>query len=148
MKAILLTAVLLFHADASGQVNSFSDRQKSVSVGVRPEIKNIFNSIEKGVASGSIPSFSTHFAPQVFVNISGQNEGYFSANQTVAVLQNYLMTLRPVSFSFSRFQEKGENPYATGRLMYVSKGSQESVQVYVSLALHDSKWVISQFNVY
>ncbi|MBI4429878.1 MAG: DUF4783 domain-containing protein [Ignavibacteriales bacterium] len=148
MKILLIAGITFLHVELLSQANSFLDRKKPVPIVQEQGVKKIFESVEKGVSSGSVPSFSGYLGPQVHVNIAGQNDGYFSANQTRAVLQNYFLALKPVSFIFSRFQEKGENPYATGRLVYVLKGNRESVQVYVSLALHDSKWVISQFNVY
>ena len=148
MRNFLFTGFLFFAGEALSQVNTFMERQRPVIVGQRPDVKNVFKTVEKGVSSGSIVSFSNRFGPQVHVSITGKDEGYFSANQTTSVLQSYFVPLKPVSFTFSRFHEKGENPYATGRLTYIARGNQESVQIYVSLALHDSEWVIGQFNMY
>ena len=148
MRNFLLIGFLFFGGQALSQVNTFMERQKPVVVGQRPDLKNVFKKVEKGVSTGSIVSFSNHFGPQVHVSITGRDDGYFSANQTTSVLQSYFMALKSGSFTFSRFHEKGETPYATGRLTYIARGNQESVQIYVSLSLHDTEWVISQFNVY
>lgn len=146
MKTLLVWGTLFLSTVTLAQVNSLLERQKPVPQ--RADVRKVFDRVEAGVFTGSVHSFSGFFSPQVRVSISGKDDGYFSANQTAAVLQNYFAALKVSSFSFSRFQEKGDNPYATGRLAFVSKGNQESVQVYVALAFHESKWLISQFNVY
>jgi len=148
MKTLAVAVLVLLNANLFGQVNSFMERQKPFPPGQHTDISTIFGSVEKGISTSALRLFASYLGPQVHLSISGQQDSYFSANQTAAVLQSYFERLKPVTFAFTRLQEKGENPYATGRLTYVSKGNRESVQIYVSLAQHDSKWVISQFNVY
>jgi hypothetical protein len=82
------------------------------------------------------------------VNMSGGESGYFSANQTVSILQRYLSGRTSLSFEFSRYNDLGPTPYATGRLTSISRGRRESAQIYVSLRHQDSRWVITQFNIY
>jgi hypothetical protein len=139
---VLLPSVLF------GQVNKFIDRQKPMVVEQRPEVRTVFQRIEKGISGSSVPVFSPYLGSQVFVSIRGRDEGYFSRNQAASILQNFLLSLKKTSFGFSKLEESGTNPYATGRLTFINKGNQESVQVYVALTYLDSRWVISQFNVY
>lgn len=110
--------------------------------------KSLLESIEAGIAEGDISVFSKHFDKQVFVNITKGASGYFSSNQTSSLLHHYLASRKIVSFRFSRMNEKGVSPYATGRLVTLFRGSQESAQVYVSCSWQDSRWVIGQFNIY
>jgi hypothetical protein len=112
------------------------------------EVRKLFGMIEKGIVNASISSASANFAQQVFVNMSGGESGYFSSNQTVSILQRYLSSRTSLSFEFSRFNDTGTTPYATGRLTCISRGRRESAQIYVSLRHLDSRWVISQFNIY
>jgi hypothetical protein len=112
------------------------------------EARVLFRLIERTILTSSISSSSSHFAPQVFVNMSGGESGYFSASQTVSILQRYFSSRASIAFEFSRFSETGTTPYATGRLSFVAKGRRESAQVYVSLRFSDSRWVINQFNIY
>ncbi len=112
------------------------------------EVRKLFGLIEKGIVNASLSSASVSFAQQVFVNMSGGESGYFSANQTVSILQRYLSSRRSLSFEFSRFNDSGPTPYATGRLTCISRGRRESAQIYVSLRHQDSRWVITQFNIY
>lgn len=112
------------------------------------DARRLFALIELSIANSSLASVSTHFARQVFVNMSGGESGYFSANQTVSILQRYCSNRTSLAFAFSRFSDTGSTPFATGRLTFSSRGRRESAQVYVSLRFQDSRWVISQFNIY
>jgi hypothetical protein len=112
------------------------------------DARALFGIIEQSILRSSLTSASSHFAQQVFVNMSGGESGYFSANQTVSILQRYFSSRSSLAFEFSRFSDTGTTPYATGRLTSTARGRRESAQVYVSLRFQDSRWVISQFNIY
>ncbi len=139
--------VLFVSTLAFGQVHNLLDRRKAIAVHQTSDAATMLQKIEKGIERGSVSEFSPFFSSQVYLSFLGQ-EGYYSSNQTTSVLQNYFQTMKPLSFSFSSYQDKGNNPYATGRLTYALKGTRESAQVYVSLARQESKWVITQFNIY
>jgi hypothetical protein len=112
------------------------------------EARKLFGLIETSIVNASLTGASSNFAQQVLINMSGGESGYFSANQTVSILQRYLTSRTSLAFSFTRFSDAGPAPYATGRLTSVSRGRRESAQIYVSLRHQDSKWVITQFNIY
>ena len=112
------------------------------------EARKLFGQIEQVIVNASLSSSSVNFAQQVFVNMSSGESGYFSANQTVSILQRYLSGRTSLSFEFSRFNDTGSTPYATGRLTSIARGRRESAQIYVSLRHQDSRWVITQFNIY
>ncbi len=108
----------------------------------------VFQKIESGIRKCTVEEFDKELGTIVSIAIGSGERGYFSMNQAASVLSEYFSSRRPISFEFSRIHEKGPVPYATGRLVYVQKGNQESVQVYVSLTKQDSQWVICQFNIY
>ena len=108
----------------------------------------VFKNIEYGIQSGTVQQYETEFAAVVSITIGSGERGYFSNNQAASIVSGYFSERRSISFEFSRIHEKGAAPYATGRFVYVQKGNQESVQVYVSLKRQDSRWVIGQFNIY
>ena len=112
------------------------------------EVRKLFAQIERGIVGASLTSAKGSFAQQVFVNMSSGESGYFSANQTVSILQRYLSSRTSLSFEFSRFSDVGPTPFATGRLTSLSRGRRESAQIYVSIRFQDSRWVITQFNIY
>jgi hypothetical protein len=117
------------------------DRQSS-------KVLAVFQNIEHGIRVCSVEEFDKELGAMVSIAIGSGERGYFSMNQAASVLSEYFSGRRSISFEFSRIHEKGGAPYATGRLVYIQKGNQESVQVYVSLTRQDSRWVINQFNIY
>jgi len=155
--ALVLIAVVTILQCAVGQLpgqRRLPRREPALGreIQIRPpnqaEARKLFGIIEQNILSSSLASSSSHFAPQVFVNMSGGESGYYSASQTVSILQRYFSTRSSLAFEFSRFSDTGSTPYATGRLTFTSKGRRESAQIYVSLRFQDSRWVISQFNIY
>ncbi len=130
------------------QKKSNAARQVQARTAQRADVRQLFETIERDIVRSSLTESSRHFADQVFVNMSSGESGYFSANQTASILQRYLSSRTSLSFEFSRFSDAGTTPYATGRLSFVSRGRKESAQVYVSLRFQNSRWIVSQFNVY
>jgi len=108
----------------------------------------IFQNVEYGIRTCRIEEFERELGTMISIAIGSGGRGYFSANQAASVLSEYLSVHKPILFEFSRIHEKGTVPYATGRLVYIRKGNQESSQVYVSLTKQDSRWIINQFNIY
>jgi hypothetical protein len=158
MKSVvfLLSLVVVFEASAQIRPDLKRRLRRDSIIGQRvlprtvqqPEVRRVFNQIERSILNSSLSSVPVSFARQVYVNITGGESGYFSQNQVVSVLQSYFVPRTPLSFEFSRHNDQGPTPYATGRLTFVARGRRESAQVYVSLAIQDSQWVISQFNIY
>jgi hypothetical protein len=122
------------------EVTSLSRQQR--------DVRALFGQIQHGLLNLSLLSSPSLFANQVSVSIRGGETGYYSANQVLSVLQEYFAGKKPFSFEFSRFEDEGSTPYATGRLTYIAKGNRESVQVYVSLVQQEGKWLLGQVNIY
>ena len=110
--------------------------------------RQIFARVQEGLNSGDVRSFSDHMAPQVYVNLRGGESGYYSANQAYYVLESYLKSRRLVNLSFSTIGESDARPYATGSAGFMSRGSRELAQVYVSLTQSGDRWTITQINIY
>jgi hypothetical protein len=130
------------------QRKSGAARQLQGRTAQRADVRKLFETIERDIVRSSLTESSRQFAEQVFVNMSSGESGYFSSSQTVSILQRFLSSRSALSFEFSRYSDAGTTPYATGRLSYVFRGRKESSQVYVSLRFQNSRWVVSQFNVY
>lgn len=122
--------------------------EKPIEVRQSPEARALLQRVERGILGGSAESYKSDFGKQVSMTISGTESGYYSSGQAFLILQNFFSTRKPTQFAFTRTNDSVANPYATGRLTFVRRGSRESVQVYVSLNRQDSTWVITQFNIY
>ena len=108
----------------------------------------VLHQVELGIRTCTVDGYENELASMVAISIGSGERGYFSTNQALSVLASYFSGLHSVSFDFSSIHEAGSAPYATGRLVYVKKGIQGSAQVYVSLTRQESRWVVSQFNIY
>jgi len=149
--------IFLFFYSSEAQVaqppHALSPKELSSPTNVQGEqqsskVSALFQTIENGIRKSAVKDFEKEFGTTVTIAIGSAERGYFSMNQAASVLSEYFSGRRPVSFKFSRIHDTGAAPFATGRLVYLQKGNQESVQVYVSLTRQDVRWVISQFNIY
>jgi hypothetical protein len=129
-------------------VPTLLDKESRITDPQVQKVKALFQTIETAIVEGNVDVFSNRFDKQVFVNISKGESGYFSSDQASSLLQHYMATRKVVSFKFTRLNEKGLTPYATGRLVSICRGSHESAQIYVSCSLQSAQWVIGQFNIY
>jgi hypothetical protein len=152
-----LFVILLFSFSSQAQVKQRSEAHPPKEILGTPSVRldqqhskvlAVFQNIEYGIRMCTVEEFDRELGAMVSIAIGSGERGYFSMNQAASVLSGYFSGRRSVSFEFSRIHEKGNTPYATGRFVYVQKGNQESVQVYVSLTRQDSRWVINQFNIY
>jgi hypothetical protein len=111
-------------------------------------IAEVFQKVEQGVKTNTLGTLGGEYAFIVSITIGAGEHGLYSLNQSKAILEGYFSERHTISFEFSKIQETAPSPYATGRFIFIQKGVQKSAQVYVSLTQQDSRWVISQFNIY
>ncbi len=123
-------------ADAYGQ----TARQRDFRI--------VFEEIQDGFERGNVALFSAHLAPQVQVNLKGEESGYYSANHAHYVLENYMKSRKVLSFEFTSVGETETMPYGIGRAVFGSKGNREVMQVYVSLMNTDGRWAVAEINIY
>jgi hypothetical protein len=151
-----LLVIFLFSSILDAQVRQSSPSRQTKEV-IAPSVRldkrhskvlAVFHKIEQGIRTCAVDEFENELATMVAIAIGSGERGYFSTNQAASVLAGYFSGLRSVSFDFSSIHEEGPAPYAIGRLVYVQRGIQESAQVYVSLTRQESRWVVSQFNIY
>ncbi len=110
--------------------------------------EKIFQKIEKCILSGDQAGFEKEIGNIISITIGSGEHGYYSSSQAVSVLTNYFSSKKPIYFKFTKINNSEPSPFATGRFIYVQKGIQGSVQIYISLTRQDSKWVVNQFNIY
>jgi hypothetical protein len=153
MKWFLVILVISFISEAQVKPQPVANQANDTLISAHSTIQHtpiaeIFRKVEQGLQNNAMNKFKKELGEIVSMTISSGEHGYYSSNQAVSVLVSYFSDRRVISFEFSRIHEKDSVPYATGRFIYVQKGIQKSVQVYVSLTRQDSLWVISQFNIY
>ncbi len=116
---------------------------------VKPrDCRSVFDEIQQGIASGNVGQFSQRFAPQVQVNLKGEESGYYSSSHAHFILEKYLKERKVFSFEFTSVSDTDATPYATGNAVFRNKGTREIVQVYVSLMKSEDRWMIAEINIY
>lgn len=113
-----------------------------------PAIDSMLASIESALRASSPGSLRSMFADRIAMNIRGLESGTYSVNQAISILEQYFSSRNALSFSFSRKDFSGVQPFATGRLAYNKRGARESAQVYVAFVKQETHWVVSEFNLY
>jgi hypothetical protein len=145
MSTLTLKFVLLF-LPAIFLMNGAATKQKS---DVPPDqVNRVFDEIEAAILAGDVKKLSPYFGRQMNLNLHAGMSGYFSSNQSYYILQNYFSSKKILSFRFTSRKPDDASPFATGGGTARTKGINEILQFYVSLVEVDSRWVISQFNVY
>ncbi|MGE5497631.1 MAG: DUF4783 domain-containing protein [Syntrophothermus sp.] len=112
-----------------------------------PAPRDIFLSIEEGIAMQEIDKFSKYFDSQTYLSLSNGISGYYSANQVFYILQDFFRIYQPVNFRFLSVSDKSETPYASGYYRYESKGLRGTSQIYIALKKTGSNWKISQITI-
>jgi hypothetical protein len=136
--SLLILATLVCSNDAKAQDNLSGLK----------DFRIVFEEIQHGFESGNVAAFSTHFASQVQVALKGAESGYHSSNQAYYMLENFFKNRKVLSFEFIEVGEAETTPFATGSLVFSSKGTRESAQVYVALMKSAEAWLISEITIY
>jgi hypothetical protein len=133
-------AVVFFIFFAAGQEQKNTDKTA--------QREKVIRDVETGILQNDVKSFSRYFDKNIYITLREGETGYFSANQAVYVLQNYFESHRFLRFTFSTVNIADTPLYATGGGIFISKGSQENVQIYITVSNVRGGYVITQFCVY
>ncbi len=149
MNTVTLTLVCSLLLCISTPHSSYGQQREIDADSDRPtQHRLIFEDVQQGITNSDIALVARHFAPQVSVNLRGDESGTFSSNQTYYVLGDYLKTRRFARFEFSTVEDSNASPYATGEAEFTFNGSRERVQVYVALSHVGEKYLITRLTIY
>lgn|GEM_PF-1504255 len=116
--------------------------------GSKSEYGAILDDVEVGISTSNVGLLAKHFAPQVGINLRGDENGTFSSNQAYYVLMKFFRTRKFARLQFSTVGASDSNPYATGGVEFMYKGAKARAQVYVALMIEGRKHVITQLSIY
>jgi hypothetical protein len=129
-------------------LNPMNVQTQSGSVDEPKSMRNMLNEIEQSIQRNDIDLITPHFLKQLSLSLPGTESGVYSTNQAISILQNYFNSKHIIAFKFTTIHDRGDILYATGGGRSVSRGKQETFQVYVAFRTVHGSWMISQFNVY
>jgi hypothetical protein len=111
-------------------------------------LQKVFAAVQQAMVTGEWTSLQDLFAEHVSMHVDRPDAGYVSPLQAVSILSAFHAARKPAGFAFSRIATDSPNPFATGRLYYVHRGTKKSAQVYVALSLAPAGWRISQISIF
>jgi Domain of unknown function (DUF4783) len=123
--------------------NKKSDNEKSQEI----SSDSIFSSVRQGILERNVETFSKYLSSQTFLNLANATSGYYSSNQAIFVLQDFINNYEASSFNFNELNQDEQNPYATGVLQFLNRGKEDSANVFISLKKTGSGWNIKQITI-
>lgn len=117
------------------------------AIDIRESAQATFTLIETAFSNNNISSISGLIDNTTFISLSNGVAGYFSSDQTINILKNFLDENKPINFNLSNKKTETRKPFATGVFIYVNGGIRKQSRVFVSMYLSDEKWMISQITI-
>lgn len=111
------------------------------------KVKYIFNQIEKGLNNSIVSEFSQYFFNDTYISLVNGITGYYTANQSFYILQDFLSLYVPFKFTFSNISTDINSPFVTGSLKYDYKGVRSTARVFISLKAFGDNWHITQITI-
>ncbi|MFC2083858.1 DUF4783 domain-containing protein [Bacteroidota bacterium] len=118
---------------------------------IKPQKNNLLELVENfesGMRTGDIDEFAKYLNSELYLSLSNSIEsGYYSANQSYYLIQNYFNISSPMDFNVDRINTKSKSPYLIGEMNYYNEGIKKKSTVYVSFFEDRSGWKISQISI-
>ena len=110
-------------------------------------VVSVFKRIEKGILEVDVKIFFDFLSSETYLSLKNGISGYYSANQSYYILQDYLSLNIPAEFKFTGMSSDSAIPYASGILKYSHKGVRGDAQIFISLKTVNGSWQISQITI-
>lgn len=110
------------------------------------EAEKILREIEHGIANGNVEVIEKYLSEQSFISLRNGISGFYSANQSYYMLQDFFNLHKPQSF-VSKSRVTSKSPYSTGEFVYYYRLKRERAQVYLSLIPYRGGWRLSQLSI-
>ena len=110
------------------------------------EADKILREVEQGIAKGNVEIIEKYLSEQSFISLRNGVSGFYSANQSYYMLQDFFNLHKPHSF-VSKSRVTNKSPYSTGEFVYYYRLKRERAQVYLSLIPYRGGWRLSQLSI-
>ena len=141
---VLLLFVLTHHPYS--QDNWWKDKKyKTESARVKySKCKKVFVDIGNGFVYSNVYSINQYFNGEVYLNITGQDKGYYSNDQAKFILESFINDYPVDSFKWRNSSRSDIYAFATGKYRYKKNGSVNTLEISISLNYIDDSWLIDQ----
>lgn len=106
--------------------------------------------VERILAKRNIDSMRTLFAPEarVYLGIKGTNSGYYSLEQTLAILDGVTRRSKPISFKVKSTNTLGTTATAIGELKVQQERGIVTMTAVLGFLQCQSSWCINRILLY
>lgn len=111
------------------------------------EINFILNKAHNGIEKNNVSLFSDFLNSKVYISLSEGTKGYFSANQSYYILQDFLNKINPIEVTFEIASVESENPVAFGEIEYITSGKRNKLKLFISIEFFHDKWRITHIAI-
>lgn len=142
----LICAIFLIHYSIFAQDNWWKDKKyKSESVRVKfTKCKKVFIDIGDGFSYNNLYSITPYFENEIYLNITGEDKGYYSSDQAKYILDSFLNNFICTNFKWRNSSRSDIYAFATGKFKYTKNGYSNAFDISISLNYNNESWLIDQ----
>ncbi|MBL8006781.1 MAG: DUF4783 domain-containing protein [Ignavibacteria bacterium] len=146
---LTVSVFFLFNINSYSQDKWWKDKKyKNDAARQKHELcKKTFKEIGSGFSNNNVNSIKLYFDSQVYLNIAGNEKGYYSSNQAELILNDFMDYFRNDSFRYIHSNKYNSYAFANGIYTYISGSRKLDLKVTVSLKYYASNWYIDQISI-
>ena len=109
--------------------------------------KKTFKEIANGFSYASVSMISKYFDGEVFLDIMGNDKGYYSTGQAEYILSDFIDYFKVTNVKLINSYYKNSYAFVMGRYTYNIGSGKREVKLSVSLKYQYDSWYIDQINL-
>lgn len=154
---ILFFVFLLIPKTLPGQISSIFDTQQSdttlneskqKSPTQQKQFSLIVAAIERSIQSTSTDELTGYFAKKVSLNLPGNVDGIYSANQAYYIIEKFFTNHRFSNIQLIDQRSEYDELFASGSGIMLTRGKRQAIKVYIGFDVINNSFQISQLTIY
>jgi hypothetical protein len=146
IKLLILFILLVFAYQGYAQSNWWKDKKiKNADEKTKYELcKKTFIDIGYGFSYNNIDNISKYLTDQVYLNLIGSDNGYYSKYQSEQIIMDFMNYFAVEKFYYRTSNYKSNYAFAIGKYKYNRGSGSTEIELTVSLTYSGSQWYIDQ----
>lgn len=144
-----LLIVLLFSAKSYSQDDWWKEKKyKSEESKRKYELcKSTFKEIANGFSYSSLGLITKYFNGEVFLDILGNEKGYYTTGQAEYLLSDFLDYFKVTNVKYINSYHKNSYAFVMGKYYYNIGSGKRELKLSVSLKYRNGSWFVDQINL-
>lgn len=144
-----LLLVFLFSVKSYSQDDWWKEKKyKSEESRKKYELcKKTFKEIGNGFSYSSIGLITKYFNGEVFLDILGNEKGYYSTGQAEFLLSDFMDYFKVTNVKYISSYHKNSYAFVMGKYYYNIGSGKRELKMSVSLKYRNSSWFVDQINL-